>query len=169
MTSRVHDQCSPLCGFTMLPADLFLATSVSTPDHEFYWKDLVFSIVITRVLACSPELSGHSTLPHWTERPHLDCFGWEECLPGQHCKFCGMGQLCAPVVDQAEEWGPLQDPESHGGRGGSECKLCHGLGLQKAKSQLRRIVDQAGLSVRNNGLAVALASAPFSSHAPDML
>ena len=99
----------------MLPADLFLATGMSPSDHNFYWKQLVFSIVVTGVLVCVPQSSLDTPLPQWTQRLPLECFDWEECLPVQHSMLCPMEQLCVPMVGGAEEWGPLKGLDSHGG------------------------------------------------------
>eukprot|EP00071_Canis_lupus_P031190 XP_022264747.1 uncharacterized protein LOC102153638 [Canis lupus familiaris] len=92
----------------MLPAELFLATSMSTLDHEFYLMQLVFSIRTAGVPACVLR-SSLDTPPHpVTKRLQLECFGWEECFPGQHSMFCPMEQLCAPVEIELMRFGSGQ-------------------------------------------------------------
>ena len=125
---------------------------MNTVDHEFCWKQLLFSLVKTDGFT----LSGHSTMPQGTQKVHRECYGWKECLPEHHCMFCLNQQLCVSIISRVEEWGTLEDHASHGSRGRSKCKFCHDLGLQSVKSQ--RIADQ-GWSVCNQTCILMVATA----------
>lgn len=58
MTSQVQVHCVLLHGYIIDTRLTYSLPLVDTVDHEFYWKQLFFSLVVTGALT----LSGQSTL-----------------------------------------------------------------------------------------------------------